>query len=65
MTYAKISRSSTLETEIIDALHEANIMEFARASYEKDNMLTVAMGLSGAPYSFVEHVYNNLEGTKL
>jgi hypothetical protein len=42
---------------ILEALDEAKIMECAMDEYDEDHMLLTAMRLSGAPYSFVEQVY--------
>jgi len=47
----------TLREMIEEAIVEAEIMEYARASFSLDNMLLTAMRLSGAPYSFIEEVY--------
>lgn len=49
-----------LEQSIVAALDEAKILECARDTYEIDNVLYVAQVLSGAPFSFVQKVY---EGT--
>lgn len=48
----------TLREMIEEAITEAEIMECARARFSTDNMLLTAMRLSGAPYSFIEEVYN-------
>lgn len=43
---------------IQEALKEAHIMEQAMDEYDEDHMLLNAMRLSGAPFSFVQHVQN-------
>lgn len=48
----------TLREMIEEAIVEAEIMEYARAVFSLDNMLLTAMRLCGAPYSFIEEVYN-------
>jgi len=48
----------TLREIIEEAIVEAEIMEYARSTFSTDNMLLTAMRLSGAPYSFIERVYN-------
>lgn len=48
----------TVRELIEEAIVEARILESARAVYDVDNMLLTAMRLSGAPFSFVEKVYN-------
>lgn len=50
--------AQTVRELIEEAIVEARILEAARAAYDVDNMLLTAMRLSGAPYSFVEKVYN-------
>ena len=50
--------AQTLRELIEEAITEARILECARAVYDVDNMLLTAMRLSGAPYSFVEKVYD-------
>jgi hypothetical protein len=47
----------TVRELIEEAITEARIMEAAREVFDVDNMLLTAMRLSGAPYSFVETVY--------
>ena len=47
----------TLENLIVEALEEARILECAREEYDEDHMKYVAQRLSGAPYSFIESVY--------
>mgnify|MGYP006932105633 CR=1 FL=1 len=42
---------------ITDALDEANILECARDTYEREHMLYVAQRLSGAPFSFVQEIF--------
>jgi len=49
--------AQTVRELIEEALSEARIMEAARETFDKDNMLLTAMRLSGAPFSFVEMVY--------
>ena len=49
--------AQTVRELIEEALTEARIMEAARETFDKDNMLLTAMRLSGAPFSFVEMVY--------
>jgi len=48
----------TLRELIEEAIVEAEILECARSKFDVENMLLTAMRLSGAPYSFVEEVYN-------
>ena len=48
----------TLRELITEAIVEARILESARAVFDVNNMLLTAMRLSGAPYSFVEQVYD-------
>lgn len=50
--------NKNLGEEIADAIHEAKILECARDFYEIDHVLYVAQVLSGAPFSFVQHVYD-------
>jgi len=52
--------AQTLRELIEEAIIEARILEAARAVYDTDNMLLTAMRLSGAPYSFVEKVYDEV-----
>jgi hypothetical protein len=49
----------TLENQILEALEEARILEWARDKYDEKNVINTAMRLSGAPYSFVERVAMN------
>lgn len=49
--------NKTLQMIIQDAIEEAKILEYAREHYDLDHMLYVAQRLSGAPYSFIEEVY--------
>lgn len=49
--------AKTLMELIEEALEEAKIMECAMEEYDEDHMLLTAMKLSGAPYSFVEQIY--------
>jgi len=51
----------TLRELIEEAIVEADMLECARAHYDVDNMLLTAMRLSGAPYSFVEKVYDEVQ----
>ena len=57
MQSVEVSENKTLQVEIIEALTEAEMLEMGRDRFDKENMLTVAMGLSGAPFSFVEDAY--------
>lgn len=50
----------TVRELIEEAITEARIMEAAREVFDVDNMLLTAMRLSGAPYSFVETVYERV-----
>lgn len=50
-------RSETLFDLIKEAIDEAKILECARDNYEEDHVLYVAQRLSGAPFSFIEEVY--------
>ncbi len=50
--------AQTLRELIEEAIVEARILECARAVYDVNNMLLTAMRLSGAPYSFIEKVYD-------
>lgn len=47
----------SLTQDIEYALFEANIMERALDSYDQNRMLRTAMSLSGAPYSFIEEIF--------
>jgi hypothetical protein len=47
----------TLYELIVEALEEAKMLEMGVAEPDEDHMLLTAMRLSGAPYSFVEQVY--------
>lgn len=49
--------AQTVRELIEEALVEARIMEAARETFSKDNMLLTAMRLSGAPFSFVQMIY--------
>jgi hypothetical protein len=51
----------TLRELIEEAITEARILESARAVFDVDNMLLTAMRLSGAPYSFVEKVFDEVQ----
>jgi hypothetical protein len=42
---------------IVAALEEAKILETAHDEFDEDHMLLNAMRLSGAPYSFVQEIY--------
>ena len=42
---------------IIDALEEAKVLESALDTHDENRMLFVAQKLSGAPFSFIEQVY--------
>lgn len=53
-----IATEKTVLELIREALDEAKILECARDEYDEDHMLYVAQRLSGAPFSFVEHVAN-------
>jgi hypothetical protein len=50
--------AQTVRELIEEAIAEARILECARATFDVDNMLLTAMRLSGAPFSFVEMVYD-------
>ena len=50
--------AQTLREMIEEAIIEARILESARSVFDNDNMLLTAMRLSGAPFSFIEMVYN-------
>jgi hypothetical protein len=50
--------AQTVRELIEEAIVEARILESARAVFDVDNMLLTAMRLSGAPFSFIEKVYN-------
>ncbi len=52
--------AQTLRELIEEAIVEADMMECARTHYGVDNMLLTAMRLSGAPFSFVMTVYNEV-----
>lgn len=54
--------SQTVEDSILEALREAHVLESARDAYDESHMLFVAQILSGAPYSFVEHVHVKIGG---
>jgi hypothetical protein len=47
----------TLYELIVEALEEAKMLEMGVSEPDEDHMLLTAMRLSGAPYSFVEQVY--------
>lgn len=47
----------TLYELIVEALEEAKMLEMGVNDPDEDHMLLTAMRLSGAPYSFVEQVY--------
>lgn len=47
----------TVRELIEEAIVEARILEAARDVFDVDNLLLTAMRLSGAPFSFVEMVY--------
>lgn len=49
--------AQTVRELIEEALTEARIMEAAHEVFNEDNMLLTAMRLSGAPFSFVEMIY--------
>lgn len=42
---------------IVEALKEAKMLEMGLTQPDEDHMLLTAMRLSGAPYSFIEQVY--------
>lgn len=42
---------------IEEALEEAKILESALEEYDEEHMLYTAMKLSGAPYSYVQEIY--------
>ena len=50
--------TKTLRELIEEAIFEAKILEYAREKFDVDNMLLTVMRLSGAPYSFIQRVYN-------
>lgn len=52
--------AQTVRELIEEAIVEARILESARTVFDVDNMLLTAMRLSGAPYSFVEKVYDEV-----
>lgn len=52
----------TVRELIEEAILEARILEAARDVFEVDNMLSIAMRLSGAPFSLVEYVYMQEHG---
>lgn len=43
--------------QIVEAIEEARILECAMEHYDTGHMLTTAQRLSGAPFSFVEEVF--------
>ena len=49
--------NKTLQEEIVDAIDEARILECAMEKFDADHMLYVAQKLSGAPFSFIQDVY--------
>ena len=51
-----MEKAQTLKELILEAIEEAKILECARESYDKDNVLLTAMRLSGAPFSFIEEL---------
>jgi hypothetical protein len=53
--------AQTVRELIEEAIIEARILECARATFDVDNMLLTAMRLSGAPYSFIEEVYDEAQ----
>ena len=48
----------TLREAIVEGLVEAKILECAHIRFNVERMLLTAMRLSGAPYSFVQTVYD-------
>jgi len=50
----------TLKESIVEAIEEARILECARDFFEVDNVITTAMRLSGAPYSFTVEIYEKI-----
>lgn len=54
-------KTITLKQEIIDAIEEAKILECARERFEENHMLYVAQRLSGAPFSFVNDTYKQMQ----
>ena len=53
-------KEATLYDLIVEALEEAKILETAHEEFDEDHMLLNAMRLSGAPYSFVQEVYQKM-----
>ena len=51
-------KNKTVYELIIEAIDEAKILECAREEYEEDHVLYIAQRLSGAPFSFVQEVYD-------
>lgn len=54
----------TLEQNIRDAIQEAMILETARDSFDRENVIYTAQRLSGAPYSFVKEIFSEMRGYK-
>lgn len=50
--------NKTVREIIEEALKEANLLESALEEFNEEHMLYTAMKMSGAPYSFIEDVYN-------
>lgn len=53
-------KEKTLYDLIVEALEEAKMLEHGHDEYDEDHMLFNAMRLSGAPFSFVEEVYQEI-----
>ena len=51
-------KDESTETQILEALAEAKILEGALEEPDEEHMLYTAMKLSGAPYSFIEEIYS-------
>lgn len=53
-------QEKNLHDLIVEALEEAKMLELGHDEYDEDHMLFNAMRLSGAPFSFVEQVYQEV-----
>ena len=47
----------TVEQMAMDAIREAQIMEYGQSEFSNDHMLHVAEKLSGVPYCWIKEVY--------
>ena len=53
-----------LRETIEEAIDEAKILECAREEYDTHHVLFVAQKLSGAPFSFVKEVFEDMKPVK-